>query len=276
MIYQQNATVMWNQRINDNHLRIGLTLEEGYGAAVPGQFVMLQVGSGKDPLLRRPFSIFRLIGPRSRPEGIEILYRVVGRGTELMARLLQNQVVNVLGPLGRGFSVNADHRHIFLVAGGIGVAPIRFLADFLLERGLPPSTFHVFIGAQNLQDLLCPDEFANLGMTVTLTTDDGTAGDQCLVTDPLESTLHTRRPDIIYACGPVGMLVCLAGIAQKHRIPCQISIEAMMACGMGACLGCAVASSKAGSENRYLHVCVDGPVFESDSVQLQQLTSLSG
>ena len=268
MIHQQDASVLWNLRIRDGYFRIGLAIGQGYAAAVPGQFVMLQVGSGKDPLLRRPFSIFRLIGPPGHPEGIEILYQVVGRGTERVSQVMPDQVLNVLGPLGRGFAVNANHRCIYLAAGGIGVAPIRFLADFLIERGFSPQMCHVFIGAQNRDDLLCQDDFIKLGMAVTLTTDDGTAGDQCLVTDPLESAIGARRPDIIYACGPVGMLVCLTGIAQKYQVPCQISIEAMMACGIGACLGCAVAPSGPGPADRYLHVCVDGPVFDAGSVQL--------
>jgi dihydroorotate dehydrogenase electron transfer subunit len=105
-------------------------------------------------------------------------------------------------------------------------------------------------------------------MAVTLTTDDGTAGDQCLVTDPLESAAAGQPPDVIYACGPHGMLKCVAGIAKKHGISCQVSIETMMACGMGACLGCAVAPGRTERSDRYLHVCIDGPVFAMNRIQL--------
>ncbi len=268
MIQQQQSVVLWNRRISDTYYRMGLSCPQGYDSAIPGQFVMLQVGSGKDPLLRRPFSIFRLIGPRDQTEGIEVLYKIVGRGTRLLSQIVPNQLINILGPLGHGFVIDPNHRSFFLAAGGIGVAPIRFLADFLLEKGRSPRDCHVFIGGRNRQDLLCRDEFLNLGMAVTLTTDDGTAGDQCLVTDPLEAAAAARPPDIIFACGPHGMLQCLAGIAKKHLIPCQVSIETVMACGMGACLGCAVQPSESANIDRYLHVCVDGPVFDIERIQL--------
>lgn len=265
---QQQTSVLWNRRISKYIYRMGLACTHGYAPAIAGQFVMLQVGTGKDPLLRRPFSIFRLIGPRNRIEGIEVLYKVVGRGTQLLSQVAPNQQLNVLGPLGHGFVVDPDHRRFYLAAGGIGVAPIRFLADFLIERGIAPNACHIFIGGQTRDDLLCQEEFLDLGMAVTLTTDDGTAGDQCLVTDPLESAVTAHRPDIIYACGPHGMLQCLAGIAQKHQIPCQVSIESMMACGMGACLGCAIQASKAVQADRYWHVCKDGPVFDINRIQI--------
>jgi dihydroorotate dehydrogenase electron transfer subunit len=113
---------------------------------------------------------------------------------------------------------------------------------------------------------LCLQELGEFGMRIFTTTDDGTAGDQCLVTDPVEIALSKHRPDMIYACGPMAMLKCLAGLVQAERIPCQVSIETMMGCGTGACLGCAVENRK--DPERYYHACMDGPVFDIYDLKL--------
>ncbi|UCG06700.1 MAG: dihydroorotate dehydrogenase electron transfer subunit, partial [Desulfobacterales bacterium] len=109
-------------------------------------------------------------------------------------------------------------------------------------------------------------DFSSLGIAVCTTTDDGTHGDQCLVTDPLENEVAQRRPDIIYACGPTDMLACAISIAEKYGIACQVSIETMMACGLGACLGCAVERRK--QPHTYLHACIDGPVFDAAHIKI--------
>jgi dihydroorotate dehydrogenase electron transfer subunit len=112
---------------------------------------------------------------------------------------------------------------------------------------------------------LCCNEFLELGASVITTTDDGSDGDQCLVTHPLEKAMGITSPDVIVACGPMEMLACVVGIAEKYQVPCQVSIETMMACGMGACLGCAV-ETRIDAEH-YLHACVDGPVFSADELK---------
>lgn len=263
---QQPATVLWNQPVGPACFRLGLACPRGYAAAVPGQFVMLQSGSELTPLLRRPFSIFGVIGTTSHPEGIEVLYKALGRGTHQMAQWTPGRTVDLLGPLGRGFSVAPEARRIYLAAGGMGVAPIRFLAVHLLANGLDATCMHLFLGGRSQEDLLCRDEFRSLGISVTVTTDDGTAGQQCLITDPLAEAVTQAPPDLLCACGPHGMLQCVAGIAAQHRVPCQVSLETMMACGMGACLGCAVPA--ADPQAGYRHVCVDGPVFKVGQVDL--------
>jgi len=120
-----------------------------------------------------------------------------------------------------------------------------FLASYLAERGFNPSRCTVFLGGRSTDDLLCREDFLRIGMKLYITTDDGSAGDQCFVTHPLETESEKLRPDIVYACGPMDMLKCVVGIAEKHGVPCQISIETMMACGIGACLGCAVERKEA-------------------------------
>jgi dihydroorotate dehydrogenase electron transfer subunit len=144
------------------------------------------------------------------------------------------------------------------------VAPIRFLARTLIARGMDPAGCRVFLGGQSRADLLCRSEFESLNLQVTMTTDDGSAGDQCLITDPLEIAIQDRKPDMVYACGPHGMLTCIMGIARRTQAACQISIETLMACGLGACLGCAVDRA---DQKGYWHACVDGPVFKSGDIQ---------
>lgn len=266
MMQQEKVNVLWNEKIGSLYYRIGLACNKSYSDATPGQFVMIHFHGLSGPFLRRPFSIHRLITKKGRARGIELLFKVVGEGTNKLAMCKEGDVIDILGPLGNGFSFSAHYRRIFIVAGGIGVAPMPFLASFLQSEGVKASACKVFLGGRSTEDLLCKNDFLRLGMNVQLTTDDGSTGEKCLVTHPLEIAAKKKRPDIIYACGPLEMLTCVINIAEKLKIPCQVSIETMMACGMGACLGCAVASRD--SSDRYLHACVDGPVFESNMLDL--------
>ena len=260
-MYQESAKVLWNEKVGPDYFRIGLACEEHYSNANPGQFIMLRAGDRLFPLLRRPFSVHGLIVNADHVQGIELLYKVVGEGTKLLSRCRPDDILDILGPLGNGFSISEKYHRIYIVAGGIGVAPMVFLASTLKKRGTDPDQCTVFIGGRTSDDLLCKDEFSDMGMQVRITTDDGSAGDRCLVTHPLEIAVKQDPPDMIYACGPLQMLQCIAGFADNYAFPCQVSIEALMACGMGACLGCAVETRD--DKTRYLHVCVDGPVFDS-------------
>lgn len=261
---QQQAIIRFNTQVAPDCFHLGLVCGGELLQAVPGQFVMVQVGAQDSPLLRRPFSICGLMGGHGRDEGIELLVKVVGPGTRWLTGLGTGETVNLMGPLGHGFRLGVNDKRIYLAAGGIGVAPIRFLAGDLIAKGVRPEDCRVFLGGRSSLDLLCREDFQILGIAVTMTTDDGTAGDQCLVTDPLEIAIQDHRPDILCACGPHGMLSCIAGIVERHNLPCQLSIETMMACGMGVCLGCAVESRK--QQDTYLHACVHGPVFNAEDL----------
>jgi dihydroorotate dehydrogenase electron transfer subunit len=261
----KDCEILRHRQINATCYLLALGVSGDYARARPGQFVMLRVSKGVAPLLRRPFSIHRRYRQTDGRWVIEILYKVVGEGTGLLSQWRPGQRLGVLGPLGRGFNTAMPLDRVYMVAGGIGVAPMRFLSDVLAASDRSPR-LRLFLGAQTDDDLLCVEDFIELGVTVTVTTDDGSAGNQCLVTDPFEQAVRQRAPDMVYACGPVAMLRCATGVADALGIACEVSVEALMACGMGACLGCAVAATD--PAGGYLHACRDGPVFPSGAVVL--------
>jgi dihydroorotate dehydrogenase electron transfer subunit len=264
---QEKVKILWNTLECSGYFRMGLGSAAGYEEAKPGQFVMIRLPDSLSPLLRRPFSIHRLIRSDGHTDGVEILYKVVGQGTEKLSALRKGEGLDILGPLGNHFTVAPGARRFFIVAGGIGVAPMFFLTDFLRCQGMNLSESRFFIGGRSKDDLLCMNDFFSVGVhTLQITTDDGSAGDRELVTGPLERAVKEDPPDMIYACGPIPMLKTVARIAGHYRIPCQVSIETLMACGMGACLGCAVAPNN--SSAPYLHACKDGPVFDVRDIVL--------
>jgi len=259
-MFQETVRVLYQQKIGPETYRMGMTCPDGFASAMPGQFVMVRIPERPVSLLRRPFSIHRLIKTKERLTGFEMLYRVIGKTTHALSQVKPEESIQVIGPLGRGFALPERTDAIYIAAGGIGVAPMLFLADFLLEQQVAPQAVTVYIGGRSREDLLCESEFARLGLQVFTTTDDGSAGQQCLITNPLEMAIREQPPDVVYACGPEGMLECVAGIVKAQEVPCQVSIETLMACGMGACLGCAVESAV--DSGRYLHACMDGPVMD--------------
>jgi dihydroorotate dehydrogenase electron transfer subunit len=265
-VIQEKIQVLWNKKVAPGYFKIGLNCHREYSEAKPGQFVMLRLCGQIEPLLRRPFSIHRLISGNGHFQGIEILYKVVGKFTKNLSMLKKNEWIEILGPLGSGFSIPKNTKRIFMVAGGMGVAPIVFLASQLKNNKVDFSLCCMFLGGRSKCDILCLDDFDQLKMDVHLTTDDGSAGNKCLVTHPLEMALAEKQPDILYACGPREMLKSVVVLAQKFAVNCQVSVETMMACGMGACLGCAV--KPGGASEKYLHACLDGPVFDANAIKL--------
>ena len=263
---QQKATILWNRPLSPDCFHLALSAQSALTQAAAGQFVMLRVGDSESPLLRRPFSIAGVLDQTDDLAAIELLVKVVGVGTRMLSEMRAGERLDIVGPLGRGFRVYGRDRRIYLAAGGIGVAPIRFLASRLLAKGVKPGQCHLFLGGAGQADLLCHDEFDAMGLAVTVTTDDGSHGSQCLITDPLEMAIAAEIPDRVYACGPHGMLACVAGIVERFKVPCQVSIETHMACGLGVCLGCAVQGRR--QKDAYLHACINGPVFDVGEIEL--------
>ena len=262
-----NSQILWNRSLGEAYRCMGMATGDAYKTARPGQFVMVKIDSGFAPLLRRPFSIHRLIDPGDGNAGIELLYKMVGPTTDQMGGLRPGDSLSLLGPLGRGFTVPPELSRTALVGGGIGIAPLVFLASGLIAASHGPDSIGVFLGGRSAADLLCADDFSEMGLRVSTTTDDGSVGEKGLVTGPLERALATGDIQQVYACGPLGMLKGVAALAEKYQVACQVSIETIMACGMGACMGCAV-KSKDTLEDRCRHACLDGPVFDAGQIIL--------
>ncbi len=245
--------------------RIVLDAPAVAGAARPGQFLMVRPAAERfDPLLPRPFSI-HLADPGTGT--VEVVFKALGVGTERLSRTNPGERVSVLGPLGAPFITTPDDATPLLVAGGVGVPPIHFLALTLAAEGRRPE---VFIGARSSKELIGPASFESSGIRTATATDDGSHGFKGLVTALLEGRLEKADgPVALYACGPRPMLRETARLAELHDVPCQVSLEAHMACGMGVCLGCVV---RVGEEkNGYARVCREGPVFDGRAVDWENL-----
>ena len=259
---QQTSTILYNHIVKEGYYKIGLSCDPVYKQAIPGQFVTLRISNRLEPLLRRPFSIHRLLTEGGVVTGLEILYRVVGHFTAQLSEKRVHERVDLLGPLGHGFSMPGALERPVLVAGGIGVAPLVFLSERLGESAIDLSNTPVFIGGKSFADILCEDVFSSQGMSVAVSTDDGSHGRKGVVTELLEEWMKQQSPDMmIYACGPHGMLHAVAQIAKRKGIRCEVSIETIMACGLGVCMGCAVETTD--YEEGYRHICKDGPVFDA-------------
>ncbi|MFQ5824985.1 MAG: dihydroorotate dehydrogenase electron transfer subunit [bacterium] len=232
----------------------------------PGQFINIKVNNEFIPLLRKPFSVCR----RNIDEGwIEVLWKIVGKGTEIMAGYRAGDVVNVLGPLGRGFYMPPDMHYALLVGGGLGVAPLLFLCEEILKAG---KSVLVFLGAKSVDELTFIDVFLQMDVEVYFATEDGSKGKSGLVTDLIieylkqEKDLNRRH---IFSCGPVGLLNKMIKISDEFNLEGQISIETMMGCGFGICMGCPVrVRGEQTGGGLFKLACVDGPVFNAREVWL--------
>ncbi|MEN8140953.1 MAG: dihydroorotate dehydrogenase electron transfer subunit [Thermodesulfobacteriota bacterium] len=250
------ASILANDEVAPATWRMVLSSPEIAGLAQPGQFVMVDLG-GLDPLLRRPFSIHRCQDGGS----LSLLYKVVGHGTGQMAALEPGRTLSLLGPLGHGFEIKGKS-HI-LVGGGLGTAPLLMLAETMACLG-KDQNITTLLGGRTAGEILVSEEFAPFGQ-VKKATDDGSLGHHGLVTSLLNDLSGPDQQ--VYSCGPEPMLRAVARICREKGWPCQVSLESHMACGMGACLGCAVEHASL-TEKKYAHVCKDGPVFEAGAIWL--------
>lgn len=234
-------------------------------AALPGQFVHVRVGATTDPLLRRPLSIL-MADPHKGT--VEVLVRAVGRGTELLSMSAPGQELDLLGPLGNTFPLPEPGQNPLMVAGGVGVAPLIFLADVLQNQ---PDSCYVtgLYGAASEEALVCWQELAGRCEEIQIATDDGSVGQQGLVTDLLSEQLAKGNLGPVYTCGPRPMMARVAALCAEAGVTCWASLEQFMGCGVGACLGCVVPFRE---EPRNRRVCKDGPVFDAATVDWEALT----
>jgi dihydroorotate dehydrogenase electron transfer subunit len=284
---QYRARILSNKKIAPEHYRLSLGTPGTAGKSKPGQFFTVRVTGSYEPLLRRPFGVHR-----TGKKGIGILYKVVGTATDLLSKKKPGTYIDLIGPLGNGFTVGSPARAsritALLVAGGHGVAPLVALAKDLKARRVKCAAY---IGARTKDHVVCDKDLKKLGARrVVVATEDGSRGHKGVITKPLEkhlASLHERTSTrasakggsaspartgqlpgraggnqlTIYACGPKPMLKAVAALAKRYRIPCQVSLEEYIACGIGTCMGCAV-KTKSG----YKMVCKDGPVFEAREI----------
>ncbi len=257
MTRQYQATILSNRHAGRGYYRLVLKAKELAVNALPGQFVMLRVTENRDPLLARPFGIYSFPSRSS----IEIFYRVVGRGTTLLTRMEAGQKLSLLGPLGKGFPMPDKTATPVLVAGGSGFPPLHFFARHLVK-----AQAEVFIGARDKETLPPASvlkSFREHTRKVHIATEDGSLGHKGMPTDILSTFLVKKTAHVvIYACGPHAMLAAVSRIAKEHAVPCYVSMEERMACGLGVCVGCSI-PMKAGG---YKLACKEGPVFDSQEI----------
>lgn len=261
------ARILDNQEVSSRYFKMTLLCPEIVKKGKAGQFLMLRVNEKYDPLLPRAFAVHRI--KTKHPHSLEILYQIAGRVTRLMSRIKPGEELPITGPLGNGFSIEQPKKRAVIIAGGIGVAPVYLLAEALKKANIQTD---LFIGGKSKKDILCVNEFRSLGVKVKVSTEDGSLGKKGMASELLKDfidkeTVDSLRQISLYACGPHAMLESIAGFAENHSLPCQVSMEAKMACGMGACQGCIV-KTKTSDKNgfSYQRVCKEGPVFNADEI----------
>jgi dihydroorotate dehydrogenase electron transfer subunit len=273
---RERGEVLERRRVGEYHSLI-LAAPRIADGARPGQFVHLQVPEDRSLPLRRPFSIRHV----ERPGAVEVVFEVVGAGTRVLAGLRPHQAVDTLGPLGRPFEPPAAPASCLLVGGGYGAAPLFFLATELRARRC---RIHFVLGAATAGRLLDAIEAERLGHSLTVTTDDGSAGHRGLVTDPLGELLTTTGAERVYACGPMPMLAAVSRLCAGAGVPCQVAVEEQMACGTGICFSCVVPvgggsgglkpsppGRREPGETRMARSCLEGPVFDGTAIAWTEL-----
>jgi dihydroorotate dehydrogenase electron transfer subunit len=258
MKYIADWVIKENTILNGNYCLLKLELYNTMPEIFPGQFVQVKIDRAEHVFLRRPISIHYI--DKARRE-LWLLIQIVGRGTQRLSEVKTGEQLNLIYPLGKSFSIPKEsekNKKLLLIGGGVGVAPLLFLGAYLKEKGFTP-TF--LLGARTKNDLLQINEFEKIG-SVYITTENGQAGEKGFVTD--HSLLSAEDAGFIYTCGPKPMMVAVAGYARKLHIPCEVSLENSMACGIGACL-CCVEKTQKGN----VCVCTEGPVFNINELTWQ-------
>lgn len=245
------AKVIGQRLLNSSTKLIEAYAPDIAGQAQPGQFVNVQVTPHSAPLLRRPFGV---AGVNKKQGSFAMIYRIIGEGTKMLADACTGDTLSIVGPLGHGFALDA--RHPLIVGGGLGLAPLLYLAE-----SLGAGRSDILMGGRTAEELFWTKLYEGLCSQVFLTTDDGSAGTRGTVLALLPQLLRGGAYDRVYVCGPVPMMRAVAGACKAAGVPCQVSLEKYMACGLGACLSCACEGV-----GKRLKVCKDGPVFWAEEV----------
>ncbi len=259
---QEDALITAQKKLNDNFFHLSFQSKRIARTIIPGQFVFIRVDEGDTVLLRRPISVAWVAG-----ENVNIVYKVVGKGTCILSKKKKGDVINVMGPLGNGFSA-IKRKEIILVAGGIGIAS---LISLMKSTSAENKKVHLLYGARTKKEFIPTSFFGASRKTIVHVTEDGSKGTKGFVTDALETQLKSwgrSRPVCnelphIYTCGPLPMIGAVCAVAKKYGVDGEANLEERMACGVGACLGCATQTV-----NGVKTVCKDGPVFGFDELKI--------
>ncbi len=242
--------VSLNNQITDDYFALNLKCPVSLPPILPGQFAEVLVGNSAVTYLRRPFSIYDVDYSKNE---LSLLIKKVGNGTLALSNLKVGETLNLVYPLGNSFSIPKGEKAL-LVGGGVGIAPMLLLSRMLKEKGFQTD---VLIGGRTKNDILEPDKYSAFG-NVYITTDDGSMGEKGMVTQHSVFAENVSEYSQIYACGPDPMMKAVARVAASNNIPCEISLENTMACGIGACL-CCVVETVDGNKT----TCIEGPVFDT-------------
>ena len=248
---EQIGTIITNEPIAPSIYRMIISAPDIAVQAVPGTFVHFGLLGGSEHILRRPIS---LAGADAAAGTITIIYRVVGAGTDIMAGMGADDTISCLGPLGNGFTL--DDKPAILIGGGVGVAPLLFMAQQRQKK----DNLTVIIGGKTADELFWTKFFD--GCHIVTTTDDGSAGHKGVAPSVLAEVIRETGATMIYACGPTPMLRATAKVTEACGVTCEVSLEAYMGCGTGGCLGCVID----GRDGKRYKVCHDGPVFLAEEV----------
>ncbi|MDI7258737.1 MAG: dihydroorotate dehydrogenase electron transfer subunit [Thermodesulfobacteriota bacterium] len=269
MAIQTSGIILNNRRIKSVYFLLEIECSSIADKTKPGQFVMIKTSEDNHPLLRRPFTIYRSYSTQQTEKmkrgHLYILYKKVGKGTQKMAAFQKGEKVNLIGPLGKGFTLPPlpSSAKCILIGGGVGIASLASLRGVLNSEKL-----YVFIGGKTQDDILCENDFQNgKPSKVFIATEDGSRGKKGTVTDLFLSQMtrfDQKEIYYVYACGPTGMLKALSMEIKSKRWIVQASLETRMGCGIGACWGCVVRTHD--PKSPYQRVCKEGPVFHLDEI----------
>lgn len=243
--------------------KFGVEAKELVETAKPGNFIEIRANHDIEPFLRRPISIHNMDKDSGK---LEFIFQVKGKGTEILSKRNVGEFIDIIGPLGNGTFTYSDFNNLAIIGGGIGVFPLYELAKNAKNEGKSVNTY---MGFRNKDLVVLEDEFRKVSTNFVLTTDDGSYLQKGFAIDFLRKDIEEGKVDCIFACGPLPMLKAVQKLAIEKDVPCQISLEERMGCGLGVCLGCAVKTAQSPKDApQYVHVCKAGPVFDSKYVEI--------
>jgi dihydroorotate dehydrogenase electron transfer subunit len=249
----ESLRIVENKRLNKDIFTLELSAAGRIPEMKPGQFVHAKIEGSPGTFLRRPFSVHDVNYPQNT---FKLLVQIAGKGTETLSRLGNGDSLNLIYPLGNSFTLPEKGKHILLAGGGCGIAPLLFLGKYLKSNGFVPD---ILLGFRDSERIVEYDEYTEFGK-VFLTTEDGSSGKKGLVTE--HPVLTSVKYDTVYGCGPESMMKAMAKYCKDNRIKCEVSLENLMGCGIGACLCCVVDTSRGN-----LCTCIDGPVFNIEELK---------